>query len=313
MSIRSNPRTATPVSNNDSTPRAPINFKDEFVHSTAALAASHDETVSHILSRLDMLQAKIQTQPETNNNTTTAQPQRAAQRDASHISASMDQSVHSRLSSLESIHEDALHRLSSKLDQVERQLSVNKESESLMNQIASRLTQVEPRLQSHANLIDRVVGLESKLSVHDSKFHSQSDMHDRVRSLEAAAQPDPEQERILMRINSKLDILEDQQRNSRKSAAIMNSKYEPERRSSFEPERRNTFENERRNGYEREDNLSSSFEDRRSFDAGSSSNNNNSRTHLDADMDKQERAKYLQQRIEKLKELRGRYEMADNN
>jgi hypothetical protein len=309
MSIRSNPRTATLASSADSTPRAPINFKDEFVHSTAALAASHDETVSHILSRLDMLQAKIQTQPETNNNN--AQPQRAAQpqRDASHISASMDQSVHSRLSSLESIHEDALHRLSSKLDQVERQLSVNKESESLMNQIASRLTQVEPRLQSHANLIDRVVGLESKLSAHESKLSLQSDIHSRVRSLEAASQPDPEQERILMRINSKLDILEDQQRNSRKSAAIMNSRYEPERQSSHEPERRTTFENERR--YEHASNLSSSFEDRRSSDVGS--NNNNSKTHLDADMDKQERAKYLQQRIEKLKELRGRYEMADNN
>ena len=284
MSIRSNPRTATPVSNTDSTPRAPINFKDEFVHSTAALAASHDETVSHILSRLDTLQAKIQTQPESNNNA--APPQRTA-RDASH--ASIDQSVHSRLSSLEGIHEDALHRLSAKLDQVERQLTVNKESESLMNQIASRLTQVEPRLQSHADLSDRVLGLESKLN-------AQSDMHQRVRSLEAAAQPDPEQERILMRINSKLDILEDQQRNSRKSAAIMNSKYEPEHHSSYESERRS----------EPVRNLSSSFDDtnRRSFDAGGNK-------HLDADMDKQERARYLQQRIGKLKELRGRYETAD--
>jgi hypothetical protein len=284
MSIRSNPRTATPVSNTDSTPRAPINFKDEFVHSTAALAASHDETVSHILSRLDTLQAKIQTQPESNNNNTPAAPQQRAiqQRDASHI---MDQSVHSRLSSLESIHEDALHRLSAKLDQVERQLTVNKESESLMNQIASRLSQVEPRLQSHADLSDRVIGLESKLNAH-------SDIHHRLRSLEAAAQPDPEQERILMRINSKLDILEDQQRNNRKSAAIMNSKYEPEHHSSYESAR----------------NLSSSFDDtnRRSIDAGSGNK------HLDADMDKQERAKYLQQRIEKLKELCGRYETADN-
>jgi hypothetical protein len=32
---------------------------------------------------------------------------------------------------------------------------------------------------------------------------------------------------------------------------------------------------------------------------------------LDADMEKQERARYLQTRIEKLKELRSRYESAD--
>ena len=61
MSIRANPRNATPIA---ASPQTPITFKDEFVHSTAALAASHDETVSHILSRLDQLQAKIQTQPE---------------------------------------------------------------------------------------------------------------------------------------------------------------------------------------------------------------------------------------------------------
>jgi len=277
MSIRATPRTVTPTTTG-STPQAPINFKDEFVHSTAALAASHDETVTHILSRLDQLQAKISTQPESNNNNASTQPPTTrSQPRTSNVSVSADQSVHARLSSLESIHEDALHRLSSKLDQVERQLTVNKESEGLMTQIASRLQQVEPRLQSHADLSDRVVSLESRLRSH-------ADLHDRITTLEANARPDPEQERILARINAKLDILEDQQRNGRNKSVALSSQYEPERR--FEP------------------NLSSSFDSRRSLDSGP-------RAHLDADMDKQERAKYLQTRIEKLKELRNRYETAD--
>jgi hypothetical protein len=272
MSIRATPRTATPI-NTASTPQAPINFKDEFTHSTAALAASHDETVTHILSRLDQLQAKISTQPE--SATPQAASVRSQPRAASNISVSADQSVHARLSSLESIHEDALHRLSAKLDQVEQQLSanqqqlaVNRESEGLMTQIAARLQQVEPRLQSHANLSDRVVSLESRLRSH-------ADLHDRISTLEANARPDPEQERILQRINAKLDILEDQTRNSRKSVAL-GSEYDSH----------------------------PSFDSRRSLDAGP-------RAHLDADMDKQERAKYLQTRIEKLKELRNRYESAD--
>lgn len=264
MSIRSTPRTIAAAST-ASAPQTPINFKDEFVNSTAALAASHEETVSHILSRLDQLQAKISTQAET-NVPAASQPVRS-QRSVVGASAA-DQSVHARLSSLESIHEDALQSLSCKLDQVERQLSVNKESEGLMTQIADRLRQVEPRLQSHANLSDRIVSLESRLRSH-------SDLHDRISTLEASAQPDPEQERILLRINSKLDILEEQQRNGRKSSS---QHYEPS------------------------PHLSASFDDgRRSLDSGS----------LGADMEKQERAKYLQTRIEKLKELRNRYELAD--
>ena len=253
MSIRANPRVAASAT---TTSQAPINFKDEFVHSTAALAASHDETVSHILSRLDQLHTKISTQPET---AATPTPRSSAPL------ASRDQSVHARLASLEAIHEDALHRLSSKLDQVERQLTVNKESESLMTQIASRLQQVEPRLQSQANLADRVASLESRLQTHTN----------RVSSLESQAQPDANQERILARINSKLDILEEQQRSSKR---LMQEK------ESFSDRKVESFRKE---------------PERKSMEA-----------HMEADMDKQERARYLQNRIEKLKELRGKYEDA---
>ena len=271
MSIRATPRTTASTTTPASvSPQAPINFKDEFVNSTAALAASHDETVSHILSRLDQLQAKISTQPETSAQQAPA-PAAVRTQQQQRSNVSVDQSVHARLSSLESIHEDALHRLSSKLDQVERQLTVNKESEQLMTQIASRLQQVEPRLRSHADLSDRVVSLESRMRNH-------VDIHDRVCNLEAAARPDPEQERILSRINAKLDILEEQQR--RKPVAALS---EPERRSAP---------------------LGNAFDGRWSLDSG--------RVQLDSDsMDKQERARYLQARIEKLKELRTRYESTE--
>ena len=268
MSIRANPRTATPIA---ASPQTPISFKDELVHSTAALAASHDETVSHILTRLDQLQAKIQTQPENaginaassssvSTARTTGQSSRAA--------APTDSSVHARLASLENVHQDALHRVSDKLDAVERQLQANRENEGLMTQIASRLQQVEPRLQSHASMGDRLARIESQLQSHVS----------RVNSLEARpADQDPNQARILARINAKLDILEEQNRaNKRSSDTGVTRRAEPSHLSS---------------------------DSRRSMDAGVS--------RLDADMEKQERARVLQARIEKLKELKGKYENAD--
>jgi hypothetical protein len=173
------------------------------------------------------------------------------------------------------MHQDTLHRVHSKLDAVERQLQVNQESQSLITQIASRLQQVEPKLQSQASLGDRLARIESQLQSHVG----------RVNSLESRVANDssgPDQERILARINSKLDILEEQQRNARLAAA--RKPAEPRAGSSYqEPSAR------------------------RSLDTGSSSR----AAHMEADMDKQERAKFLQARIEKLKELRSKYENAE--
>ena len=278
MSIRANPRTAASATNgtNLSTPATPISFKDEFVHSTAALAASHDETVSHILSRLDQLQAKIQTQPEQNNNNNIAaaapRATPAGQQRTIAAAAPTDSSVHARLANLESISESTLSRLSSQLDSMDHQLRTNRESEKLMTQIASRLQQVEPKLREHANMGDRLARIESQLQSHVS----------RVANLEARSdRPDPEQARILSRINSKLDLLEEQQRSAKTTnlGAAAYRKPEP-----VAPR---------------------ASDSRRSLDTG------NSHAHLDAEMDKQERAKYLQTRIEKLKELRNKYENAD--
>lgn len=275
MSIRANPRNATPIA---ASPQTPISFKDEFIHSTAALAASHDETVSHILSRLDQLQDKIQTQPENAANLSAQRSATAATgTQATRTAVPTDNSVHARLASLESMHQDTLHQVYSKLGAVERQLQVNQESQTLITQIASRLQQVEPKLQSQASLGDRLSRIEASLQSHVG----------RVNSLESRAASDtsgPDQERILSRINAKLDVLEEQQRNARLSAA---------RTPAAEPRA-----------------AASSYREpssvRRSIDTGSERV-----AQLDAEMDKQERAKFLQARIEKLKELRNKYESAD--
>ena len=273
MSIRANPRAATPL--NAGMPTTAISFKDEFVHSTAALAASHDETVSHILSRLDQLQAKIETQPEQKNtgSSTVRSVSSSAQRGTG-ANVPTDTSVHARLATLENVNENVLSRLSSKLDSFESQLRVNRDSEALMTQIATRLQQVEPKLQSHANLGDRLSRIESQLQTHVG----------RVSTLEARTdRPDPNQERILARINAKLDVLEEQQRHGKTLGAAAAT------RRSDPPAARTSVESSRR-----------------SLDAG-----REGRQPIESEMDREERALYLQTRIQKLKELRGKYENAD--
>ena len=195
MSIRSNPRPSQ-----GQAPSSTIDFKDEFVASStnAALAASQEETVSHILQRLDQLQSTISNSPES----ASPAPARAT---VCKAEGTMD--LHSRLSSLENIHENHLRHLGVKLDGLELQLNNNKEAEALMGRIASKFTaiesqlnankdadglmnkiatkfsQVESKLQSAIQLHDRVAELESKTQLH-------SRLHDRVATLESRVKPD---------------------------------------------------------------------------------------------------------------------------
>ena len=113
-----------------------------------------------------------------------------------------------------------------------------------MGQISSKFSQVESRLQAATRLSDRVAAIEAK----------HPDLHSRVTKLEAHLTPDPEQERILARINAKLDLLEQNARKS--SGSSLGASYDPKP------------------------------------------------SHSEHD----ERVKFLQNRIEKLKELRSRYE-----
>ena len=80
--------------------------------------------------------------------------------------------------------QDTLHQLGAKLSLVEKKVRDNREAEHLMTQISSKFGQIESRLQAQTRLHDRVCDLETRM------------------------QPDPEQERILARINSKLDAIE---------------------------------------------------------------------------------------------------------
>lgn len=295
-----------------------IDFKEEFVNSPAALAANHDDTVNHILSRLDQLQSKIVGQSAndasssvtlgssaSNNSSNNVNSKVAAVRKSATEGGAGD--LHSRLSALENIHEDSLRRLSVKLDGLEKQLSTNKEAEVLMGRIASKFgaiesqlnnnkeaealmgrisskfTQLESRLKSTAELHDRVSDLESRVGSHSrlserlSTLESRvkSDLHSRVCELESRLEPDPEQERILARINSKLDILERNAAAKRNGASLMSE----EPRLSADYSSRRSMDGERKLGAEGEGGP--------------------------------DRVKYLQERIGKLKELRAKYEQEE--
>jgi hypothetical protein len=92
-----------------------------------------------------------------------------------------------------------------------------------MHQIASKFTLLESRLQSQTSLNDRIAKLESKLSSHsdlhtrvnhlESKYPSSHDvLSTRLNRLESQMQPDPEHDRLIARINAKLDMIEHTQR-----------------------------------------------------------------------------------------------------
>jgi CII-binding regulator of phage lambda lysogenization HflD len=195
MSVRSHSTAAKTTPQ----PSAAIEFKNEFVNSTAAFAASHDETVSHILHRLDQLQTKISTQPE---------PQQAVAPTRTPLASKAPTELHARLSALEDIHENALHRLGAKLEGVERKLSDTREAESLMGRIASKFTAIESQLNANKDSGELMTRIASKFSQVEAKLHAATKLADRVAMLESRALPDPEQERLLTRINAKLDHLE---------------------------------------------------------------------------------------------------------
>ncbi len=56
MSVRPAPRT------NIAPAQQPIEFRNEFVNSPAAIQARHEETMGTLISRLDQLQAKVSSQ-----------------------------------------------------------------------------------------------------------------------------------------------------------------------------------------------------------------------------------------------------------
>lgn len=252
---------------------APIEFKSEFTNSPAALAANHDDTVSHILTRLDQLQASISGEtPKEVAPTLTANHKPI-------VSRADPNDLHARLSALESVHEDTLHQLGAKLTLVEQKIRDNREAENLMGQISSKFSLIESRLQGHAKL------------------------HERVNDLESQIRPSPEDERTLARINSKLDMIEDRQR-------LRARQEEPPSRlgSSYREPPRRSYESRVASRFDHDDDgrMGSRFRDEESS-MGRAYRTEQSSLGKSFRPEDSERAEYLRDRIERLEQLKSRY------
>ena len=144
MSIRSHAQRINTF-NALAAPSNPIDFRDDFVNSTAVYAATTDETVSQIMQRLDQLQSKIGANEAAAAVAPAAAP-RAAATSSSAAARTPSTDLHARVATLESVHEDTLRSLGVKLDGVERKLNEQREVESLMGQISSKFSRVESQL-----------------------------------------------------------------------------------------------------------------------------------------------------------------------
>ena len=215
MSVRSTAKPTTLAA-----PAAPIQFRDDFVHSTAALAASHDESVRNILSRLDMLQSKVAAADEEPTRPRTAPKAVASRAPVATLTADTTPSnLHSRISNLESIHQDHLARLGAQLNAVEDQLARNGENNPVIHEISSKFGQIESHVRKQSQLHDRISNLESQFSAlrssSSTRNPSPTKLHARINSLEseiaslrASTEPHPDQERLLRKINARLDEIE---------------------------------------------------------------------------------------------------------
>jgi len=201
MSVRQNKPTAAGA------PSSTIDFKNDFTNT--ALAASQEETVNHIMSRLDQLQSKISTQAE-------AAPPAAQPSSVRSVRTAPSGDLHARLAALESVHEDSLKRLGTKLDTLETQLSVNKESEVLMNRIFTKFGAIESQLNANKGAESLMSQIATKFAEVETRLKSAMQLGDRMSALEsrmnsrASSELDPAQERLIASINSKLDIIEKQ-------------------------------------------------------------------------------------------------------
>ena len=106
-----------------------------------------------------------------------------------------------------------------------------------MTKIASKFTLLESRIASQSQLHDRVTQLESKHSssndLHsrlahlESKIPNHTILSDRLSRLESKMQPDPEHDRLITRINAKLDIIENSQKMKLNSSSTTPNSAKP--------------------------------------------------------------------------------------
>jgi vacuolar-type H+-ATPase subunit I/STV1 len=209
-----------------SSPAAPIEFKQEFASSTAALAASHDETVRNILSRLDSLQSKVagteevRFAPETTASQPRSKPPASTTPAKPAAAASSPTELHARVSQLENIHQDHLQRLGAQLNAVESSLMDRGAENHTINEISAKFDRIEDHVRNapDARTINEIAAKFDRIEGH---VRNTAQLHDRIRSLESevaslrsATIPHPEQERLLNKINERLDHWE----NSRAAA-----------------------------------------------------------------------------------------------
>ncbi len=205
-------RPSRPATLNSTAPSSAIDFKNEFT--TSALAASHEETVGHILNRLDQLQTKIASQTEAPTSSSAPPPVSSVRSviTASRTPASGD--LHARLSALENVHEDSLKRLGSKLDVLEKQLGTNKEAEVLMGKISTKFSAIESQLNTNKGAEALMGQIATKFNEVEARLKSAMQLSERVEELESRlssrGELDPKQERLIASINSKLDLIERQ-------------------------------------------------------------------------------------------------------
>ena len=103
---------------------------------------------------------------------------------------------------------------------MEKHLLDKSDAEGLMHQIASKFTLLESRLSSQSSLNDRVAKLESRLLSHSDLHSRLNHLESKHSRLESQMQPDPEHDRLITRINAKLDMIENAQRMKLQSAAV---------------------------------------------------------------------------------------------
>jgi len=208
MSLRPRP-SATPLS----APAPPIEFKPEFATSVSALAASHDETVRNILSRLDSLQSKVAGTEEIRSVKSPAVPTTLQSSKPALTTASAPSSteLHARVSQLENVHQDHLQRLSAQLNAVESSLMDKHAENATINEIAAKFDTIENHVRNapDAKVINEIAAKFDRIETH---VRNTAQLQDRIRGLEsevaslrAASVPHPDQEHLLKKINARLD------------------------------------------------------------------------------------------------------------
>ena len=188
--------------------------------------------------------------------------------------------ITARVATLESIHEDTLARLGAKLDVVERKLNEQREVESLMGQISAKFSRIESQLNASKESEGLMNKVATKFSAVESRLQSATQLSDRVARIESRLGSHADLHTRVTKLESGLAPDPEQERLIARIGAKLD-KLERSNTAVPQPVDR------------RED--------------------QHAALGVASVDDREDRINYLQNRIEKLKELRGRYEAEGTN